>query len=149
MKITVKIDDELFEVEVSDIHARPVVAVVDGEYFEVWPEIGPSPAERAPSPAPGASRPGPRTALPPTPTPKASPESPKAVHAPIPGVIVAINVAVGDKVSVGQELCTLEAMKMKNAIRSPRAGNISRVVASVGDHVKHHDLLFEFDDICD
>ncbi len=70
----------------------------------------------------------------------------KAVHAPIPGVIVGIEVEVGQRVEVGQTLCVLEAMKMKNAIRAPRAGQIAAIVVATGEHVKHHDLLMEYAD---
>jgi biotin carboxyl carrier protein len=45
---------------------------------------------------------------------------------------------------VGDELCTLEAMKMKNVIRAPRAGTIASVKVAVGQHVKHHDVLVEY-----
>jgi biotin carboxyl carrier protein len=67
------------------------------------------------------------------------------VLAPIPGVIISIQVKQGDEVSLGQELCVLEAMKMKNTIRSPRAGVIASVNVSSGETVKHHDVLVEFE----
>jgi len=35
-------------------------------------------------------------------------------------------------------------MKMKNIIRAPRAGELSAVHVSAGQHVKHNDLLFEY-----
>ncbi len=38
MKIQVKIADQTFEVEVGDSNARPVIAEIDGQKFEVWPE---------------------------------------------------------------------------------------------------------------
>jgi hypothetical protein len=38
MKIHVKIEDTTYEVTVGDLQARPVIASVDGEDFEVWPE---------------------------------------------------------------------------------------------------------------
>ena len=66
------------------------------------------------------------------------------MRAPIPGVIVSIAVKPGDAVEVGQELCVLEAMKMKNAIRAPRAGTIGKILAAMGEHVQHHDLLIEY-----
>ncbi|HCU57729.1 MAG TPA: acetyl-CoA carboxylase biotin carboxyl carrier protein subunit, partial [Anaerolineaceae bacterium] len=68
----------------------------------------------------------------------------KDVSAPLPGVIVAILVKPGDKVSRGQELCTLEAMKMKNAIRSSREGTIASVDVAVGDQVSHGQVLMTF-----
>jgi propionyl-CoA carboxylase alpha chain len=51
----------------------------------------------------------------------------------------------GDEVGLGQDLCVLEAMKMKNPIRSPRAGRIASVNVNPGQTVKHHDVLVEFD----
>jgi biotin carboxyl carrier protein len=73
-------------------------------------------------------------------------EDAKAVYAPIPGVIIAVSVEPGVKVEVGQEICILEAMKMKNIIRAPRDGEIAAVRVTAGQHVKHHDLLVEFAD---
>lgn len=69
----------------------------------------------------------------------------KEVRAPMPGHIVDIVVEVGDKVSAGQELCSLEAMKMKNAIRSPRDGAIASVAVMPGQAVSHGDVLFTFE----
>jgi biotin carboxyl carrier protein len=67
------------------------------------------------------------------------------VPAPLPGVIVAVSVQPGAEVSLGQELCVLEAMKMKNAIRAPRAGRIVSVHVAVGQTVKHRDVLVEYE----
>ncbi len=67
-----------------------------------------------------------------------------AVRAPIPGVIVSVAVQPGQAVTVGQELCVLEAMKMKNVIRAPRAGVIAAVRVAVGQTVKHKDVLVEY-----
>ncbi len=70
----------------------------------------------------------------------------KAVLAPIPGVIIAVSVKVGDSVSFGQELCILEAMKMKNVIRATRSGKIGAIHVAIGDQVKHSQMLMEFTD---
>ncbi len=69
----------------------------------------------------------------------------KAVRAPMPGHIVDIVVKPGDEVSVGQPLCSLEAMKMKNAIRSPRDGLIAGVEVTTGQAVAHGDILVTFE----
>lgn len=66
------------------------------------------------------------------------------MRAPLPGTIVAIEVREGDKVKAGQELLTLEAMKMKNAIRSDRDGEIAKINVAVGDLVKHNEPLVTF-----
>ena len=70
--------------------------------------------------------------------------STKMLNAPIPGKIIAVFVHEGDLVSVGQELLTLEAMKMKNAIRANRDGTIASVLVANGDSVKHGQPLIEF-----
>ena len=64
----------------------------------------------------------------------------------LPGVIVAVSVKPGDVVEHGQELCIIEAMKMKNVIRASRAGTIGAVHVTLNQHVKHHDVLLEFTD---
>ena len=154
MKLIVKVENQSFEVEVGDIHARPIIATIDGEAFEVWPEdvqlvkpsvqVGqvaslPTVAASAPRPATGSSAPKPST-------PNAPTTGAKSVLAPLPGVIVAVSAKPGDAVEVGQELCIIEAMKMKNVIRANRPGTIGAVHITVSQHVKHHDVLLEFTD---
>jgi glutaconyl-CoA/methylmalonyl-CoA decarboxylase subunit gamma len=68
------------------------------------------------------------------------------VLAPIPGVIISIDVKPGDTVEHGTTLCVLEAMKMKNAIRATRAGKIGAVQINVGETVRHNQVLIEFAD---
>ena len=58
-----------------------------------------------------------------------------AVKSPLPGVILDINVKVGDTVKSGQKLLILEAMKMENVINSDRDGTITEVCVSKGDSV--------------
>ena len=69
----------------------------------------------------------------------------KAITAPMPGEIVEVFVKPGDQVSAGQEVCSLEAMKMKNAIRSPREGVIATVEAQAGQKVAHGAVLVTFE----
>ena len=155
MKLIVKVENQSFEVEVGDIHDRPIIATIDGEPFEVWPEdvqlVRPSATLTAPVATAAASAP---RAIPPVASavaPKAARAvapvtTGKAVNAPLPGVIVAINVKPGEAVTHGQELCTIEAMKMKNVIRAGRAGTVAAVHVTLNQHVKHHDVLLEFTD---
>jgi glutaconyl-CoA/methylmalonyl-CoA decarboxylase subunit gamma len=144
MKITVKVANRTYAVEVGDIHDRPVIAVIEGEVFEVWPEdvrLTHVPPRAAP---PVVSAPGPVGAA--STVPVASGDNAKAVRAPIPGVIISVAVEAGDTVRHGQELCVLEAMKMKNVIRASRAGTIDVVCTAAQQHVKHHDVLMEYRD---
>jgi biotin carboxyl carrier protein len=145
MKYNITIDDQTFSVEIEDLRARPIVAMVDGERFEVWPENGNS----APCPDP-ETKPAPAAARPVTPPPAAAPVAPSSslagnvVKAPIPGVVVAVLVKPGQSVKVGQELVTIEAMKMKNAIRATRDGVIAQVHVETGQTVPHSQPLVSF-----
>jgi glutaconyl-CoA/methylmalonyl-CoA decarboxylase subunit gamma len=145
MKMKVVIDGQTYEVDVQDIHARPVIAVVDGEQFEVWPETDSnsnSPVVSAPqvvSEAEPVSVSKPAASV-------AQATGGKTLPAPLPGVIVSIEVKPGDKVAKGQEICVLEAMKMKNAIRSGRDGVIASVDVAVGDQVSHGQILVTYTD---
>lgn len=69
----------------------------------------------------------------------------QAVTAPMPGNILDIAVKPGDCVTYKQLLCNLEAMKMKNPLRSPRNGVIADVHVLEGQVVAYGDLLFTFE----
>jgi biotin carboxyl carrier protein len=63
------------------------------------------------------------------------------LHAMIPGRVLSIGVAVGDAVEAGQAVMIIEAMKMQNELRVPRAGVVSRIVVAPGGTVERGDLL--------
>ena len=65
----------------------------------------------------------------------ASHTGPIEVRATLPGLVVALAVAVGDEVAEGSGLLTIEAMKMQNEVRAPRAGRVIEVSATVGQVV--------------
>ena len=77
----------------------------------------------------------------------AAPAEPQApvegtdVVAPMPGTIMEINCAVGDKVTRGQAVLVLEAMKMNNDIVAPCDGTILQIIAQKGDSVNSGDVL--------
>lgn len=137
MKLRVKIDDQMFDVEVNDLSSRPILASVDGETFEIWPEDAAAPEIAPVQAAPAQARPVAAAA-------EAAVDKTKSVTAPIPGVIISIAVKEGDVVKQGQELCVLEAMKMKNAIRAGRTGKIAAIRVAAGDHVKHGQALMDY-----
>lgn len=66
---------------------------------------------------------------------------PLEIRAIIPGRIVAVAVAPGDTVEAGQTLLAVEAMKMQNELRAPRAGTVTRVPSGVGTTVEVGDVL--------
>ncbi|MCB1190779.1 MAG: biotin attachment protein [Leptospiraceae bacterium] len=65
------------------------------------------------------------------------------VKAPVPGKIAKILVSINDTVDVGTPLLILEAMKMENIIRSPRAGKVKEIQVEVGKNVFLNQVLVE------
>jgi len=129
MKVRVRIDDRTYVVDIEDPSSEPVVATVDGQRFELWPED----AQRLPELATSTGSTQPFSAD-------------REVRAPIPGVILTVAVQPGASVSPGQELCVLEAMKMRNPICAGRAGIIQAIHVAPGTHVRHREVLMEFAD---
>lgn len=68
----------------------------------------------------------------------------EAVTAPMPGNILAVNVAAGDTVKKGQVLMILEAMKMENEIMCPHDGKIASVAVQKGATVESGSVLCTF-----
>jgi biotin carboxyl carrier protein len=66
---------------------------------------------------------------------------PTEVRAIIPGRILTVAVTPGDVVTAGQQLLTVEAMKMQNELRSPRDGTVERVASGPGATVEPGDVL--------
>ena len=68
------------------------------------------------------------------------------ILAPMPGLIIEVNVKKGQEVKQGDFICVLEAMKMENTIVSPRDGIIKFIAISNGQTVDKLDLLIEFEE---
>lgn len=151
MKYTVRIEDQEYEVEIKDLRARPIVAIVDGVEIEVQSATADGNGYARPIPAPSVP---PATYAPavvtPAPVVIAAPPRPSpvsgagTVRAPIPGVILTIYVKPGDTVKHGQELFIIEAMKMKNTIRSNREGVIAEVLVAPGTTVNHNTPIITY-----
>ncbi|MBM1687651.1 acetyl-CoA carboxylase biotin carboxylase subunit [Sulfitobacter geojensis] len=76
---------------------------------------------------------------------KVAPDTSKMLLCPMPGLIVKLDVAVGDEVQEGQALCTIEAMKMENILRAEKKGVVSKVNAGAGDSLAVDDVIMEFE----
>jgi len=63
------------------------------------------------------------------------------IKSPLPGTIIDIFVKPGDKVTIGQRILMLEAMKMENNIESDKAGTVTEIKISKGDSVMEGDVL--------
>lgn len=137
MKYKVSISDSTYEVEIEDIHARPIIARVDGQKFEVHPENGNKPEIQE---EPVAARANRYSAQ-----PAAQAAGSHELTAPLPGTIIEFFVKPGDDIEVGKVVVVIEAMKMKNSIRSTRAGKVAEVLASPGQTVAHKQALVRFE----
>lgn len=102
---------------------------VNGTVYEIKLEELTGAAPSAPAAAPAA------------PAAAAAPAGGEQVTSPMPGTILAVNVAVGDTVKRGQVLMILEAMKMENEIMCPCDGKIASVNTSKGSSVESGTLL--------
>ncbi len=146
--LKIMVNGKSYLVEVGDLTASPFSVRVNGRPYTVeieedeggmssvrQVEREPFAAERVDAAA---------QAMVTTGAPRAPTVTTKEVIAPMPGTILNVNVDVGHKVSYGQELCGLEAMKMKNSIKSPADGVIAEVRIAEGQTVAYGEVLFVF-----
>jgi len=131
------------EKELSKLPARYTVTVNGQSYDVQIDEAGKAsaaPAPAAAAPAPMAPTPAPAAAAP-APAAPAAAAAGEPVPSAMPGTIIRISVSVGDTVEEGDELLTVEAMKMESPVMAPRSGTIASVDVSAGDNVKAGDTL--------
>ncbi len=142
MKYTVTVAGKPYQVEIEDLNTRPIIARVDDETFEVMPEdaggaaVKPSAGEGMKITGAGPSS----RAL----SPQGNGPVANQMFAPLPGNVTEVFVKAGDRVESGQVLLVIEAMKMKNSIRSTRAGQVAAVRVNAGQTVAHKQVLVEF-----
>jgi acetyl/propionyl-CoA carboxylase alpha subunit len=72
---------------------------------------------------------------------RAVPLGPAPIVAPMPGLIVRVNVKIGDRVEAGQGIVVMEAMKMENELRATAAGTVKSVEVAAGAAVEKGALL--------
>ena len=138
MKYNVTVGEKTFEVEIDDINRRPVIARVNGQEFAVSPENGVQVAGNLPLPPADGQKPLAASA------PVNGNPASNVLSAPLPGTVIEVFVEPGDEVETGQVILIIEAMKMKNSIRSVREGIVSAVLVSAGQTVTHKQALVEF-----
>jgi propionyl-CoA carboxylase alpha chain len=76
--------------------------------------------------------------------PKKAADTSKMILSPMPGLVVTLDVTVGQEVTAGQQVAIIEAMKMQNIIRAERDGVVKTVGAEAGDSVAADEVLVEF-----
>jgi len=75
---------------------------------------------------------------------KQAADTSKMIISPMPGLVVSMDVALGQEVKEGEVVCVIEAMKMQNIIRAERDGVVKTVSAKGGDSVAADEVLVEF-----
>lgn len=122
MKYKVTLNNRIYEVEVEAGEAM----LID-EYEALAPAVSaPAPAAAAPTAAPAPASPAPSAAL----------AAGEAVKSPMPGNILKINVTQGQKVSEGDVLLILEAMKMENEVTATKSGTVAQIAVTKGQVVE-------------
>ncbi|MGQ0560541.1 MAG: biotin/lipoyl-containing protein [Gemmatimonadota bacterium] len=71
-------------------------------------------------------------------------QGPKPVRAPMPGMVVRVEVQPGDQVKAGQGVVIIEAMKMENELKAEAAGTVAKIVVPAGTAVEKGAVLIEF-----
>jgi len=141
-RFEVMVGDQTYEVALSGDEDLPEATITPG--------VAPAHAAGAHPSTPLQARTGTSTAAPAA-TPAAAPRAAAGrggagtLNAPMPGVILEVHVVAGANVERGQLVAVLEAMKMKNSIKSPRAGTIAEVCVAAGQAVGHGDAIVRFE----
>jgi 3-methylcrotonyl-CoA carboxylase alpha subunit len=160
VRVPLLLDDRALEVEVLESTPEHSVARVDGKTFKLsfhdsfrpvlqWVEQGGADADVLVHPHRiDVWRLGEKVSF--TVNDGSQFESAAATHAgglttPLPGVVVSVAVKEGDKVTAGQTLLVIEAMKMEHAIKAPRAGVVKSLKHKAGDRVREGSALAEIE----
>lgn len=126
-----KINNNPYTVQINSVEGKIANVTVNGVEYSVElenevaaPAAPAAQAVQAPVQAAPAAQPSPAPAA-----------GGKDVTSPLPGVILSVNVAVGDKVAAGQKVAVLEAMKMENDIEAETAGTVTAIHVQKGESV--------------
>jgi glutaconyl-CoA/methylmalonyl-CoA decarboxylase subunit gamma len=147
----VMLGDQSFDVtlssheDVAEAAITPAMEVsqgLDDEAAIIRPSAVYHPQEPEPTERPISV---PIPSLPPTPVLPSDSFHPELV-APMPGTILSIEVKPGDSVKRGQTVLILEAMKMKNAIKSSQDAIVREIVIEPGKTVRFGDVLVKFEE---
>ncbi len=76
---------------------------------------------------------------------KVAPDTSKLLLCPMPGLVVKVDIEVGDEVQEGQALCTIEAMKMENILRAEKKSVVTKINAVAGDSLAVDEVIMEFE----
>ena len=126
------INGNKYEISIEGIEDNIAKVLVNGDEYKVEMEKEPEPEKKKVVVKPVTPQPAHATSSA-SASPKANANN--AVKAPLPGVIVEVKVAVGDKVKIGDTVVVLEAMKMANNLDTEKAGTVTAVLVQPGESV--------------
>lgn len=136
-----------YDVTIDSLNGNKAKVIVNGMSFDVEmqgtlneSDLPDAPAADA-SAAPAAPKAAASAATPKAAAPAGAPGKGTPVKAPLPGVVTAINVNVGQKVKKGETVVVLEAMKMENNIAAECDGTVTSVCVAQGDSVMEGTVL--------
>ncbi|MDR0310278.1 MAG: acetyl-CoA carboxylase biotin carboxyl carrier protein subunit [Acidobacteriota bacterium] len=127
MRLNVKIDGKLYEVDVEAV--EPESAIPQTRFF-----VTGKPTVRAAAPVAAA----PQAAA-------ASADESKVCRSPVSGIVIKISAKEGQSLQSGETVMVLEAMKMETNITAPGAVKIAKLLAKEGDSVQSGQVLAEFE----
>lgn len=143
--LRVKVKGKWYTVEVGSLLERPVRALVDGEPFDIDIESSP-PVEEAQVET--ESAPVEESTGRPDNAPIEISRLPipvKEFRSPMPGVIISVDVREGDEVIVGDQICVLESMKMRQVLRADWSGVVRHIHVAPGQQVMDGNLIAELE----
>lgn len=136
-----------YDVTIDSLNGNKAKVIVNGMSFDVEmqgtlneSDLPDAPAADA-SAAPAAPKAAAPAAAPKAAAPAGTPGKGTPVKAPLPGVVTAININVGQKVKKGETVVVLEAMKMENNIAAECDGTVTSVCVAQGDSVMEGTVL--------
>lgn len=137
-RLKVKVNGQWYEVELGDIYRSPVEVTVDGGQYLV--ELEGLTGTTSPSVPIGTKK-------------NASPQQPGLrsisegndgnIRCPLPGKVLSVAVKKGQRLEEGDEICSLESMKMEQSIRSSQRGIIKSVKIKRNQNLKTGAILVE------
>jgi biotin carboxyl carrier protein len=139
-KYKLKINGNSYHVHIKDVEGNNVSLEVNGSLYEVEME-----SEVKKVKTPKLVRSQMKETQKPTADSLKTSESTRKVAAPLPGVILKVQVKDGDAVKVGDILMVMEAMKMENNILAESSGTITSIKVKEGESVLQGDILMEIE----
>ena len=132
-----RINGNQYDVEVLEIEGSMAKIEVNGTVYDVEMQREIPKAKSVVTSAPSYARPVKEN----KPAPAVASGKAAEIRAPLPGVIIQVLVRPGDDVKPGQTVCTLETMKMENAIKAETGGKVTVLNVSPGQSVLQDEVL--------